>query len=42
MPKSHLGRYDIANKKFVSSVEIGEGVGYQLFQIDALPEERWV
>ena len=42
MPKSHLGRYDIANKKYVSAVEIGEGVGYQLFQIDPLPEERWV
>ena len=42
MPKSHLGRYDIANGRYISHTEIGEGVGYQLFQIDALPEDLWV
>ena len=42
MPKSHIARYDLAKAELVEKWPVGEGVGYQLFQVDALPEDRWV
>lgn len=42
MPRSHIALYDLAERRRVVSKTIGEGVGYQLFQIDVLPPEREV
>ena len=42
MPKSHISQYDLDTRELVRTWQIGEGVGYQLFQVDRLPQERWV
>lgn len=39
MPKSHISLYDVAKNERVATWQIGEGVGYQLFQVDVLPKE---
>ncbi len=42
MPKSHISQYDLNKGELVRTWQIGEGVGYQLFQVDTLPQDKWV
>ncbi len=41
-PRSHLALYDLNERRMVRHQQVGEHHGYQLFQIDVLPDERCV
>ena len=40
MPFSRVAQYDLENQAFIQEVQVGPGLGYQLFQLHVLDPQQ--